>query len=91
MEGKSQTRNLARDVPEYSSSEFWDGTRVDIRCVEVSGGSKLRYEIYMSAQGFSAVADVSPPEESALLAARIEEIVSAFVDSLKLRAGEAPR
>jgi hypothetical protein len=91
MEGKIEKQALVRELPELSSSETRDGVHVRVRCVEISGpggasgsSGSARYEIYMEADGFSAVADV-PAEDRAKLAARIEEFVSAFVDSVLLR------
>jgi hypothetical protein len=91
MEGKSEKKALVRELPELSTSETRDGVHVRVRCVEISGSGgasassgSARYEIYMDAGGVSAVADV-PAEDRAKLASRIDEFVSAFVDSVLLR------
>jgi hypothetical protein len=92
MEGKIEKQALVRELPELSLSETRDGVHVRVRCVEITGSEgargssgSARYEIYMDADGISAVADV-PAEDRAKLASRIDDFVSAFVDSVLLRA-----
>jgi hypothetical protein len=92
MAGKPRKQELARELPELSATETREGVLVRVRCVEIVGtagaagrAGSPRYEIYMDARGFSAIADVRA-DERARLEARIDEFVGAFVDSVLLRA-----
>ena len=93
MQRKRRKQDWVRELPEFSSNETRDGVLVRIRCMEISGtsdepggrSSSPRYEIYMEARGCSAIADVLPEQELEL-SSRIDELVSAFVDSVLLQA-----
>jgi hypothetical protein len=96
MEGKRRKQVWDKELPEFSSSETRDGVLVRVRCVEISRPAdpqsersrSPRYEIYIEARGLSAIADV-PAEDHAMLSSRVDEVVSAFVDSIRLRAGSS--
>ncbi len=85
MEHKHHTQDLVREIPEFSSRYTTGGVAVNVRCLEISRSRKLRYEIYIDAEGSTAVVDV-PAEEYDRLPSRIDDFVGAFVDSLRLRA-----
>ncbi len=74
----------SRVVEELSGSYNHDGKVVSVRCIAVSYGEDLRYELILELDGEVAIVDIAGSEQPAL-AQRIDQAVCAFVEAYKLR------
>jgi hypothetical protein len=86
-------RNLERTVPvreltEFAAQHSRDGVLVSVRCFAVAE-PKPHFEIALEGMTERAVVDV-PASQQASLSRRIEDGVSAFVASLRIRSGAYP-
>jgi hypothetical protein len=84
IERNKRRRHRTDEVPALSRTFNRDGVMVRTRCHRVATGGPARFEIVIEGYAQSAIIDV-PDSEEAQLGRRLEEAVSCFIESIKLR------